>query len=85
MIVSDSFVFNPEDGEGEQLNLVTKLSLTTDKYYDGPYWHWNKQTIELWSTVNSTSIELRSIQITPAMLRKAANQLEKFLGIHGIK
>ncbi len=65
------FVFNPLDNGGESLTLITEFTDNGDRtiFYN--------QTLSLQSYSNSASFELYGIAMTPQILRKLANELEK--------
>lgn len=66
------FTFNPHDNGGEALMLKTEKISNGDP--DGYYFN---QTLTLQSYGNSASFNLYGAQITPLMLRKLADELEK--------
>jgi len=70
---SHSFVFNPDDNGGESLMLTTIFYDNGD----GPKEPFIGHELHLQSYCNSTTLHLNGITLTPAILRKLANELEK--------
>lgn len=69
------FSFNPKDNGGERLSLITKFYWNGD-LPDKDCWYTN-QELRLKSYCNSASFNLSGVQITPAVLRKLADELEQ--------
>jgi len=65
------FCFNEHDNGGESLLLTTEMFANGDP--DGVYIN---QELSLQSYCNSASFHLSGATITPALLRKLANELE---------
>lgn len=74
--VEHSFVFNPHDNGGEQLRLNTQIVYNGDEITEDKFPCYFNQTLNLMSYGNSVSLNLLSTGLTPACLRKLADELE---------
>lgn len=70
-----NFVFNPKDNGGESLSLSTEFRFNGDIDENDQYYV--NHTLTLQSYNNEASFHLFGIVITPATLRKLADELEK--------
>lgn len=71
LLKKHTFCFNKNDNGGESLVLSTKMFSNGDP--DGVYY---EQEISLQSYCNSATLHLVGASITPALLRKLADELE---------